>query len=242
MFIDLPAMPPPRFTLHMSVLIAGAAALLGVVWQMGGKGSAPIAPSPDASEPAKAVSKAPSSSQRPGTVSLTELLGRLDAPRRRADLQTLASELGRVDPTRGWQMLTSIPGMADRETFAQQLLQAWAEHDLQGALAACKSLPAGQLRASSHASVMGIWARSAPANAADWASTQLTGSARQAALSAVARTWAQQDTNAAARWAQAQGDTSAGLAAISEVMAHWANLDPQTGATWSTTLFTTVVE
>ena len=188
--------------------------------------------------PSKSPAPTPSrqAHQAPPAASFADVLGTLDAAQRHVNLKTLAEQLGASDPQRGWSLLKTIPGLADRETFASALLQAWAERDLAGALTACKSLPAGELRATSHAAVMAVWARSTPAVAADWARTQLTGSARQTALTAVARTWAQKDANAAARWAQTYANTSTGQAVIAEVMAHWANTDPQAGALWSASL------
>jgi len=167
---------------------------------------------------------------------LVALLADLHPTKRRAALKAFGESLGKSNPTDGWKLLSTIPGMADRQEFAEALLRAWALRAPQAAVAACRELAAGELRATSYAASLGTWAESAPREAATFAASQLEGSARSMAVTEIARTWAANDPAAAAQWAVGQSSTTVGQTAIAEVMAHWANTDPKAGATWATAL------
>jgi hypothetical protein len=167
---------------------------------------------------------------------LSALLANLDASKRRAALRALGAELGATQPVTGWQMLTMITGLADRQDFAQELCAAWARHDFTAALAACSGLAAGELQASSTSAAIGSWAEAAPDAALSWVLSHLSGSVRSMSISAAVSQWAIKDAASAANWALKNMENSAGVSGIREIMSYWAETNPEAGARWAATL------
>jgi hypothetical protein len=169
---------------------------------------------------------------RPIASDLDGVLQGFDATSRQGRLAALGERWGRLDPRGGWALLARIPGLADRQAFAEALIRAWALDDVSAALAACQTLPAGELRVTTTAQAAAVWAKREPRQAATHCAAQFTGSVRRAALAAVVQQWAQQSAADAATWCLTQNE-SLSSAALPEVMRHWANVDPQAAAQWA---------
>lgn len=207
-----------------------------------GRWTLPGPPPPVTADPsAHAASDKPSSGLGKVAVSqlnlgtLTTALQSMDVGQRQRSLAELGREWGERDPVQGWTMLRSIPGLADRQSFAETLIEAWARRDLHAALGACGGLPAGELRAVAFAKAASVWARQSPQQAADFAARDLSGSARSSALVAIVQEWAQQQPQSAAAWCLAQSENVQSHA-LPEVLRFWANTDPQNAVQWAGTL------
>ncbi len=198
-------------------------------------------PQSSASEaPLSVVSgKAPGNAALPtGTPSeqLHEILESLDASSRRAGLERLGALLGATQPEMGWTLIAMIPGLADRQSFAESLIKEWAARDPGKALAACTTLPAGELRAGTTAVATGVWADTDPQSAIRYAAEQLTASARRTSIAAVMEHWARKNPLDAAAWCLQNSATNMSQVAVQELMKHWANTDPKAGADWGAAL------
>lgn len=224
---------PFRNKVRKTIIIGLAALLAGFA---AGRFSVPLKPAIPASAlpPSAAPQKTAPTAQlavAPQT-QIRSIVEAVDPATRQHSLAELGASLGRTNPREGWALLASIPGLADRQSFAEALIKAWAAHDLPGALASCETLAAGELRATTLAIAAGVWAQHSPQEAASYSAAKLIGSARRSALVSVVQEWSRQNAQAAATWCLSQPEQIRGPA-LPEVMRYWANIDPKAAAQWA---------
>lgn len=219
-----------------TLLFSGAALLAGFAL---GRISSPEPASVQQSQPQKqkvvSVAKPEVKTSASAPAQLRSITEQFDPTARQRSLAELGASLGATNPKEGWALLASIPGLADRQAFAEALIKAWARHDLAGAIASCETLAAGELRATTLAQATAIWAQQAPKDAAAYSATKLIGSARRSAVASVVQEWSRQDASAAAAWCLSQPE-QVRTAALPEVMRYWANTDPKAATQWAETL------
>jgi len=168
--------------------------------------------------------------------SLEELLASLDTNQRWAALAAYGKKAASSNPSKAWDLLFRISGLADRQVFAESVLAEWAKTSPQAAIAAAQTLATGELKASATAAAIAQWAKSSPNDAVDFATKNLVGSTRQMAVSAAAIQWARSDAQAAAEWALTNQQSSSGIQAIGEIMDFWGETNPEVGAVWASRL------
>ena len=223
-------MHPSTFFRSGALLIVGFAV---------GRFSISEAPAPQSSAPKTQLAQPAAKPETKASVAtpaqLHGIIEQFNPTARQRSLAELGASLGLTNPKEGWALLPTIPGLADRQAFAEALIKVWAGRDLASALAACETLAAGELRTTTLAQATAVWAQRAPKEAALYSATQLIGSARRSAVASVVQEWSRQDAGAAAAWCLSQPE-QVRTAALPEVMRHWANTDPKAATQWAQTL------
>jgi hypothetical protein len=140
-------------------------------------------------------------------------------------------------------LLSQISLASVRDVALPQLASAWAQTDIQGALAWVQSLPKSDADARNQAfrNVVGTWAQTEPASAAAFVQTIPTDPNFRGLTDIITQNWATADPAAAFAWAQALPSAGQGAQAnaMRTALTTYANVDPQAAwdlaenATWS---------
>ncbi len=158
-------------------------------------------------------------------------------------LQSILAQLSEANPARAADVLSQISLASVRDVALPQLASAWAQQDIQGALAWVQSLPKSDADARNQAfrNVVGTWSLTDPASAAAFVLTIPKDPNFRGMTDVVTQNWANADPAAAFAWAQALPSAGSGAQAnaMRTALSTYANVDPQAAwdlaeqATWS---------
>lgn len=124
-----------------------------------------------------------------------------DDPARLQAWTTLACEVSRDDPSKGFDLALPLAGEQDGIRCIEHAVANWALQNPQAALVRIKDLSDAALREPALASLATSWAESDPGAAASWVVESMEpGPAQDRAVASIIQRWAQQDPASVGAW------------------------------------------